>query len=194
MESHYDILGIKPDAKPEEVKKAYFKRAKKYHPDAGDSAEVRKFHEVAQAYKTLADKEARRAYDLSLGIIGEGPKKHEPKAHGSDQGASNRVSWRDEELKEFNRNRYRKAVLRVIFFTLVLGVVGAAVGPILEGLWVWGALAGVGMGFSYSINQNFQVRSFFKSDGAHKVFRILTWLMFLGGLGYFAWLIVRDLF
>lgn len=194
MESHYDILGIKPDAKPDEVKKAYFRKAKKYHPDAGDSAEVRKFHEVARAYKVLADPVTRKAYDLSLGVFASATKKPASESTESAHRPSNRASWREEELKEFNRNRYNKAVLRVIFFTLVLGVIGVVVATVLGGVWYWGALTGVCIGFSYSINQNFQVRSFFRSDAAHRAFRIFTWLIFLGGLGYFGWLIARGLF
>lgn len=166
--------------------------AKKYHPDAGDTTEISKFHEVARAYKVLSDRETRKAYDLTLGLSAKEVKITEPEVARQPVRESKRESFRDDELKEFNKNRFQSAVLRVVFASLLLGVIGGVLGIILDGVWFLGAIAGIFMGFSYSINQNFQVRSFFKSDGAHKLFRIFTWLMFLGGLGYFGWLIVRD--
>lgn len=194
MTNHYEILGIKKDSTPEQIKKAYFVMAKKYHPDAGDTTEVSKFHEVAKAYKVLSDPVTRKAYDISLGILAKDAKKGESEVARQPMRENKRESFRDDELNEFNRNRYRSAVFRVVFTSVILGIIGGVLGVILNGLWFLGAIAGVFMGFSYSINQNFQVRSFFRSDGAHKLFRIFTWLLFLGGLGYFAWLIVRDLF
>lgn len=198
MEDHYKILGIKHSATPEEVKKAYFVMAKKYHPDKGDETEISKFHEVARAYKVLSDRETRKVYDLSLGISAKGEKKDaknvEPEVARQPMRENKRESFRDEELKEFQHNRYKSAVLRVVFTSLFLGVIGGGLGVILGGLWFLGVVAGVFMGFSYSINQNFQVRSFFTSDKKHKLFRLFSWALFLGGLGYFGWLIVRGLF
>ena len=198
MESHYKTLGIKPDATPEHIKKAYFVMAKKYHPDAGDKTEIGKFHEVARAYKVLSDRETRKVYDLSLGISAKEPKKEmgkmEPEVARQPVRESKRANYRDDELKEFNKNRFNKAIFWVVFTSLLLGVVGGIVSTILDEGWVLGVLAGVFMGFSYSINQNFHVRSFFSSDKKHKLFRLFSWLLFLGGLGYFGWLIVRDLF
>lgn len=168
--------------------------AKKYHPDAGDTTEVSKFHEVAKAYKILSDPVARKAYDISLGILVKDVKKAEPEVARQPMRANKRESFRDEELNEYNRNRYRSAVFRVVFTSLLLGIIGGVLGIILGGLWFLGGVAGVFMGFSYSINQNFQVRSFFTSDRKHKLFRLFSWFLFLSGLTYFAWLIVRDLF
>jgi DnaJ homolog subfamily B member 9 len=198
LEDHYKILGIKQSATPEEVKKAYFVMAKKYHPDKGDETEISKFHEVAKAYKVLSDRETRKVYDLSLGISAKEEKKEaknaDPQVARQPMRENKRASYRDDELKEFQRNRYKSAVLRVVFTSLFLGIIGGGLGVILGGLWFLGSIAGVFIGFSYSINQNFQVRSFFTSDKKHKLFRLFSWLLFLSGLVYFAWLIVRDLF
>lgn len=193
MKDHYKTLGIQRSATPEEVKKAYFEMAKKYHPDSGDKTEVRKFHEVAGAYKVLSDKDSRKAYDLSLGAVESEKKRAEADSKFESTRVEKRAAYRDDELKEFHRNRYKKAVLRVVLFTIMIGIIGCIIAMILGGLHLWGGLAGFFIGFSYSINQNFKVKTFFKSDGAHKAFRIFTWLLFLGGLGYFVWLIVRDL-
>ncbi len=61
---YYEVLGISKDAKKEEIKKAYRKLVKKYHPDVnkGDDSEE-KFKEVQEAYEVLSDESKRNAYD-----------------------------------------------------------------------------------------------------------------------------------
>lgn len=59
--SLYDDLGIKPNAKPPAVRKAYIKKAKKAHPDAGGSAEA--FKKIKEAYDVLSNPERRERYD-----------------------------------------------------------------------------------------------------------------------------------
>ena len=71
--NYYDVLGVKRDAKADEIKKAFRKLAAKYHPDAGGD-EV-KFKEVSEAYTVLSDEQKRREYDQMLmfgGIPGSG--------------------------------------------------------------------------------------------------------------------------
>jgi curved DNA-binding protein len=64
---YYKILGVERGASDEDVKKAYRKLARKYHPDVSKEANAKeKFQEVAEAYETLKDKEKRAGYD-SLG-------------------------------------------------------------------------------------------------------------------------------
>src|SRR5512146_2074222 len=70
----YAVLGLKHSATPAEIKRAYRRLARKYHPDInpGDRAAEVRFRQIAEAYETLSDPERRRRYDQSGGVV-EGP-------------------------------------------------------------------------------------------------------------------------
>ncbi|MBN1160579.1 MAG: DnaJ domain-containing protein [Dehalococcoidales bacterium] len=63
--NYYDILGINKSGTDKEIKQAYRRLARKYHPDVnpGDKSAEAKFKEVNAAFEVLSDKEKRRKYD-----------------------------------------------------------------------------------------------------------------------------------
>ena len=64
---YYEILGVSRDATEAQIKSAYRKAARKYHPDVNkDPSAVEKFKDINEAYEVLSDKEKRSRYD-SLG-------------------------------------------------------------------------------------------------------------------------------
>lgn len=64
-EDFYKRLGVNKNASNEEIKKAYRKLAKIYHPDKNKDPQAEKnFQKIAEAYQTLSDPEKRRRYDL----------------------------------------------------------------------------------------------------------------------------------
>jgi DnaJ-class molecular chaperone len=62
---YYELLGLKKSASEAEIKKAFRKFARKYHPDVnpGDKASESKFKEISEAYEVLSDPKKRQQYD-----------------------------------------------------------------------------------------------------------------------------------
>ncbi|MCM3292073.1 DnaJ domain-containing protein [Paenibacillus sp. MER 180] len=69
MTNYYELLGVQRHASPEELKKAYRRLAKQYHPDVngGSSEAEQRFKQIHEAYAVLQDEAARKAYDDKLG-------------------------------------------------------------------------------------------------------------------------------
>lgn len=66
LSTHYDVLNVPRDASSNQIKKAFFEIAKKYHPDTNKDPEApKKFIEAKRAYDTLADPEKRKMYDMT---------------------------------------------------------------------------------------------------------------------------------
>lgn len=75
---YYETLGVKRDATDSEIKSAYRKLARKYHPDVNKTKEAEdKFKEINEAYEVLGDKQKRQRYD-SLGANWQGGADYTP--------------------------------------------------------------------------------------------------------------------
>lgn len=117
FKDYYKILGLQENAKPDEIKKAYRKLARKYHPDVSSEADAEdRFKEVAEAYEVLKDPEKRAEYD-QLRQMG---------ARGSDGSFRPPPGW--ESAAHFGGGGYTEADAAAFsdFFEQIFGQAGTA--------------------------------------------------------------------
>ncbi len=68
--NYYEILEVTPESDTVQIKTAYRKLARKYHPDVNKTPEaIEIFKQITNAYETLSDKEKRKQYDIINGIF-----------------------------------------------------------------------------------------------------------------------------
>ncbi len=81
----YKVLGVSKDISDADLKKAYRKLARKYHPDSnqGDAAAEAKFKEISEAYSVLSDKDQREEYDQIRAMGSGGARFQAPGAGGA---------------------------------------------------------------------------------------------------------------
>jgi molecular chaperone DnaJ len=86
---YYQILGVKKDAKADEIKKSYRKLARKYHPDVNpnDKSAEEKFKQVQEAYDVLSDDKKRKVFDR-FGYYNDNLDPDAPFASGATAGGS----------------------------------------------------------------------------------------------------------
>jgi DnaJ-class molecular chaperone len=65
----YVVLGVRRDETPERIREAYRRLAKRHHPDRAGGASTARFQQISEAYRTLSDPDARRAYDDDRGAV-----------------------------------------------------------------------------------------------------------------------------
>lgn len=100
---YYEILGVPRNATLQEIKKAYYTLAKKYHPDANkaDAETAKKFTQIGEAYQVLSDEQKRKAYDQSGFSEFSGP---EGATYGGDGGTPFTASRAEEIFRQFFGN------------------------------------------------------------------------------------------
>jgi len=71
FKDYYAVMGVARDATADQIKQAYRKLARKYHPDVSKEPDAeQRFKEVGEAYEVLRDPQKRAAYDQ----LGSGPR------------------------------------------------------------------------------------------------------------------------
>lgn len=112
MSNYYEILGINKNASENEIKKAYYKLAMKYHPDKNPNNKdaENKFKEINEAYEVLIDKDKRNKYDL----------------YGKDFNKNINSNFTNDIFKAFfnfnndifNKTQKRNTIYKEVFFNL----------------------------------------------------------------------------
>lgn len=96
---YYEVLGLKRDADDREIKKAYRRLAKKYHPDTnqGNGEAEHRFKEVTEAYEVLSDPEKKKLYDMyGMAAFDGSMGQNGPDANGSGwSGFGNHGTYRE---------------------------------------------------------------------------------------------------
>lgn len=122
FKDYYAALGVERSATPEEIKRAYRKLARKYHPDVSKEPQAEaRFKEVAEAYEALQDPEKHAAYD----DLRQRHERGQPFQPGADWGTGYEFSGRDAgpgDAADFSE-----------FFSSVFGRHGRAAGAYREG-------------------------------------------------------------
>jgi len=98
----YRVLGVPADADAKTIKQAYFKMAKKYHPDShpNDKNAKERFQEISEAYDVLSDDDKKREYDLTRDFSSRSSRSSSASDRGSFRGSFSGSNVEAEDLFE----------------------------------------------------------------------------------------------
>lgn len=106
---YYRILNIEKNASQEEIKKAYRKLSRKYHPDNAGEQAREQFDRVQEAYGVLGDEEKRAVYDERMRADGPGGRGAEKAAHGKNAGQPEQKEDVYKDLAAFYTGAYKNS-------------------------------------------------------------------------------------
>lgn len=118
---YYDVLGVQKKATSQELKNAYRKLAKKYHPDTnpGDTKAEQMFKEVTEAYNVLSDEEKRKLYDQFGHAAFDGSMGSNPEDFAKSSGGH---FWRSDGSKSTRTEYYYSQDMDDIFGDMFGGI------------------------------------------------------------------------
>lgn len=198
-ETYYDVLGVSRTATEDDIKKAYRKLAREYHPDVnkGDEAEER-FKKVNEAYGTLSDSLKRADYDQSLADTGV--RGARPAPAGAPGGGPTGAAQAEAAAAEspYRQAMIRVALLRTFVFGMIAalagGLLAAALGFLTESAFsvsaaVQGAIPGLFVGLLWGADYNFKVETFLGTGWLGRSYTLARTILMSLGLAYYGGLL-----
>lgn len=188
--TYYEILGVSRTATEPDIKNAYRKLAREFHPDVNKSPDAEaKFKEINLAYDTLSDSLKRADYDQTLGDTG---------VRGGTAPTGQTSSAGGGYASPDRSGQIRAAYARTIAGGLVAGVAGlviqiatqyASETAIGGDAIVWGSVPAMIVGLLYAADMNFKVESFLGSGWAGRTYTFSRTVLMSLGVAYYAGLI-----
>lgn len=105
MKDYYRILGVSEQAAEKEIKAAYRKLAKLYHPDVvkDDADKTKRMYEIQEAYECLGDEKSRKEYDEARKKSRAGCQSNKPRSEGNKQRDQRNGQQPAPDMSQFER-------------------------------------------------------------------------------------------
>ncbi|MCA9771002.1 MAG: J domain-containing protein [Myxococcales bacterium] len=114
MKTHYDTLGVPPNANGDMIRAAFRQLVKKYHPD-GPQGNLQVYQQITEAYAVLSSPSARVDYDRHLAFLrGEDP-------DGESEGATPRPKIEDSAAPSQSGRRGLELIAALVVLLVALG-------------------------------------------------------------------------